>query len=190
MFMFKRAPRPRALSLLLLCAAAVAATPGGCATARQSDEPRTVRDFFLLVPESYVGYDRRFREDVLRGQPGAVVDVRNGYISYKATDNQEAFEFAIFRKSNGKYLAAYSAGYDPDFPDTTSILLLLSYEGGRWSDVTRQLLPRAFDRRLTYKLPRQGRSIVVSDEKGRELYTLTWANDKFNLGRTASKWLP
>ena len=185
--MFKKTPRPRAIPLLLLWAAAVASTPGGGATARQSDEPKTVRDFFLLVPESYVGYDRRFREDVLRGQPGAVVDMRNGYISYKATDNPEAFEFAIFRKSNGKYLAAYSVAYDPDFPETTSILRLLSYEGGRWSDVTRQLLPRAFDRRLTYKLPRQGRSIVVTDEKGRELYTLTWANDKFNVGRTASK---
>src|SRR5919197_6270784 len=96
MFMFKTAPRPRAISLLLLLAAAVASTPGGGATARQSDEPKTVRDFFLLVPVSYVGYDRRFREDVLRGGPGAVGDIRNGYIPHKATDNPEAFEFAIF----------------------------------------------------------------------------------------------
>ncbi|HYE63953.1 MAG TPA: hypothetical protein VD966_00130 [Pyrinomonadaceae bacterium] len=150
----------------------------------QSAEPRTVIDYFLLVPERYVGYDRQFREELLRsGRADTLVDVQNGYISYRATDNPEAFEFAIFKKPDGKYLIAFSIGYDPDFPDTPSKLLFLNYENGKWSDVTRASLPVAFNKRLTYKLPREGRNIVVTDDKGRRVYTLAWAGGKFSVSK-------
>jgi hypothetical protein len=45
----------------------------------------------------------------------------------------------------------------------------------------------ALDRRLGYKLPRNGRSIEVTSEQGRKLYTLTWANDRFRLERAAGR---
>lgn len=113
-----------------------------------------------------------------------VVDIRNGYISYDASDNPSGFEFAIFRKSNGHYLVAYSTGafYDPEFGND-STLLLLSYEGGRWRDITKATLPVAFDGKLAYMLPRRGRGIEVWDGRGRKLYTLTWRNDRFRLDR-------
>ena len=60
-------------------------------------------------------------------------------------------------------------------------LILLSYEGGRWRDVTKTLLPVAFNKKLAYKLPRRGRSIEVTDEEGHKLYTLTWRNDRFRI---------
>jgi hypothetical protein len=173
----------------LLWAVSAAVAQAGGAAAAQTAEPKTVADFFLLVPERYMdGYDLRFREELLRGEHhGVVVDIPNGYISYDASDNPSGFEFAVFRKSNGKYLVAYSTGafYDPEFGKESGngpTLFLLSYEGGRWRDVTRAVLPAGLDQRLAYKLPRRGRSIEAWGGPGRS-YTLTWRDDRFRLGR-------
>lgn len=148
-------------------------------------EPKTVADFFLLVPERYVGYPLDFRQQLLRGERrGTVIDLKNGYISWNASDNPEEFEFAIFRKSNGKYIVAFSSPGDPGlFP---SRFFLLSYVNGKWRDVTRALLPVAFHKRFDYKLPRRGRTIVVSRD-WREQYHLTWANNRFRVKRRAGK---
>jgi len=174
----------------ILCVLTIAVAPGAGTVAAQSSEPKTVADFLLLVPERYMeGYDLRFRQEMLRGEHrGVVVDIPNGYISYDASDNPSGFEFAIFRKSNGRYLVAYSDGafYDPEFGKEVGnlpTLFLLSYEGGRWRDVTRASLPVAFDTKLAYTLPRRGRGIKVWDWRGRKLYTLTWSNDRFRLER-------
>lgn len=40
-------------------------------------------------------------------------------------------------------------------------IFFLSYEGGRWRDVTGASLPVAFDKRLAHVLPRRGRGIEV-----------------------------
>ncbi|HEX7315033.1 MAG TPA: hypothetical protein VF297_13990 [Pyrinomonadaceae bacterium] len=173
----------------LLCAVTIAVAAGVGTAAAQSPEPKTVVDFFLLVPERYMeGYDLRFREEMVRNGWLNIVDVKNGYILYDASDNPSGFEFAIFRKSNGAYLVAYSTGafYDPEWSKESGnwpTLLLLSYEGGRWRDVTRASLPVAFDEKLAYMLPRRGRGIAVLDGRGRKLYTLTWRNDRFRLER-------
>ena len=178
----------------LLCAVTIAIAAGVGTAAAQSSGPKTVADFLLLVPERYmVGYDLRFREELLRGEHrGVVVDIRNGYISYDASDNPSGFEFAVFRKSNGRYLVAYSNGafHDPELGKELGnwpTLLLLSYEGGSWRDVTSASLPVAFDERLAYMLPRRGRGIEVWDGRGRKLYTLTWRNDRFRLDRGARR---
>ena len=173
----------------LLCVLTIAIAAGSGTAAAQSSEPKTVADFLLLVPERYMeGYDRRLREELLRGERrGVVIDIRNGYISYDESDNPSGFEFAIFRKSNGSYLVAYSNGafHDPEFGNEPT-LFLLSYEGGRWRDVTRATLPAGFDKKFAYKLPRRGRSIEAWGGRGRN-YTLTWRNDRFNLTRAARK---
>jgi hypothetical protein len=178
----------------LLCAMTIAFAAGVGTAAAQSSEPKTVADFLLLVPERYMpGYDLRLREELLRGElRGVVVDISNGYISYDESDNPTGFEFAIFRKSNGKYLVAYSDGafYDPEFAKEMGnwpTLFLLSYEGSRWRDVTGDVLPVAFDNKLAYVLPRRGRSIEVWDGRGRKLYTLMWRNDRFRISRVAGR---
>ncbi|HEX6186453.1 MAG TPA: hypothetical protein VFZ40_00120 [Pyrinomonadaceae bacterium] len=155
------------------------------ASAGPSPEPTTVADFFLLVPERYVGYPLDFRQQLLRGERrGTVIDIPNGYISWDASDNPEEFEFAIFRKSNGKYIVAFSSPGDPGlFP---SRFFLLSYSKGKWRDVTKALLPIAFHKRFDYKLPRRGRTIsVIRDWRVR--YHLTWANDSFRVNRRRGK---
>jgi hypothetical protein len=178
----------------LLCAVTIAVVAGTGTAAAQSAEPKTVADFFLLVPDRYMGgYDLRLREEMLRGERrGVVVDIRNGYISYDASDNPSGFEFAIFRKSNGRYLVAYSTGafHDQEMAEELGnwpTLRLLSYEGGRWRDVTKSSLPVAYDEKLAYMLPRRGRSIAVWDGRASKLYTLTWRNDRFRLDRGARR---
>lgn len=179
------------LILRVVCVVMVAIAPGVEAGASQPSEPKTVADFLLLVPERYmVGYDLRLREKLLRGERrGVVVDVRNGYISYDESDNPSGFEFAIFRKNNGRYIVAYNSVGD-DFnrePGDGAMLRLLSYERGRWRDVTKALLGVALNERLGYALPRQGRSIEVTGERGRKLYTLEWRNDRFSIIRAARR---
>jgi hypothetical protein len=179
---------------VFLCLVTVAVAQSRTAAA-QSPEPKTVADFFLLVPERYmVGYDLRLREELLRGEPtGTVVDIPNGYISWDASDNLEGFEFAIFRKNDGSYLVAYSNGAFGDAEMDEGLgnfptLFLLSHEGGgRWRDVTRAFFPAGFDKKLYYTLPRQGRDIEVWDGRGRKLSTLRWENDRFRIRRPAGK---
>lgn len=178
----------------LLCAVTIVTAAGVGTAAAQSSGPKTVVDFFLLVPDRYMDgvYDRQSRQEMLRNGWLDIVDVKNGYIFYDASDNPSGFEFAIFRRSNGNYLVAYSTGafYDPEWSKESGnwpTLLLLSYEGGRWRDVTKASLPVAFDKKLAYMLPRRGRNIEVSDRRGRKLYTLTWANDRFRIKRAARR---
>jgi hypothetical protein len=181
--------RRATLIFRILCVFAVVTGAGVQASPAQSSHPKTVGDYFLLVPEKYFPYDLSFRQEPLRGQyRGGIVDIRNGYISWDASDAPDSFEFTIFRKRNGTFIVAYNdTGDDFDQEPGNAGLMLLSYESGRWRDVTRALLPVAVDRKLGYKLPRNGRSIEVTDAQGRNLYTLTWANDRFHLKRAPGR---
>lgn len=179
------------LTSLILCLVTIAVGTGVGRAAAESSKPKTVADFLLLVPERYmIGYDLRFREELLGGEHrGVVIDITNGYISYDASDNPTGFEFAIFRKSNGRYIVAYNTVRD-DFtwePGDPPTLQLLSYDGGKWRDVSKALLPVALDNRLGYTLPRRGRNIEVTGKGGRKLYTLNWVKDRFRLKRAARR---
>jgi hypothetical protein len=183
--------KPNPIFKLLLCGAAICIAGIGTAAA-QSVEPKTVADFFRLVPERYmIGYDRRFREEMLSGEHrGVIIDIANGYISYDASDNPTGFEFAIFRKTNGRYIVAFSDSVSDNFDweiNDGYEFFLLSYEGGKWRDLTKTLLPVPRNKRNGYALPRHGRTIVVTSDSGRTLYTLTWVNDGFRL-RSRKRW--
>ncbi len=174
----------------LLCAVTIMVAAGIATAAAQSSEPKTVADFLLLVPDRYMdGYDRQLREELLRGERrGGIIDIANGYISYDESDNPAGFELAIFKRSDGSYLVAYSSGAfgDPELDKelgNTPTFYLLSYHKGRWRDVTRSTLPVPFDKRLAYHLPRQGKTIAVVNTRGRKLYDLTWRGDRFQVSR-------
>jgi hypothetical protein len=189
--MMMKYPRASQISYVV-CALTFVGVTGIRPAAAQTPEPKTVADFFLLVPDNYMeGYDRSFREELLAGKRrGAVVDTANGFISYEASDNPMGFEFAIFRKSNGGYIVAYSNSISDNFDWEIMdgyTLYLLSYDGGNWRDVKESLLPKPFNKKLTYRLPRRGTSIEVSDEKGRSLYTMAWRNDRFEIERRSGK---
>jgi hypothetical protein len=177
-------------TLYRIFAVATAIIAGISTTAAQSSEPKTAADFLPLVPERYMdGYDRTFREELLRGEHrGAVIDIPNGYISYDASDNPEGFEFAIFKRRNGKYLVAYSTGAfgDAEWSKESGnwpAFYLLTYENGKWRDVRRSVLPVPFNKKHFYMLPRHGRTIGVIDLYGRKVYDLVWKNDRFRVSR-------
>lgn len=168
---------------LLFIAAVVAFVIVGAPVATISAEapaPKNVADYFLLMPEKYMPYyDLRFRQELLRGERrGAIIDIRNGFISWDASDSTEYFEFAIFRRSSGDHVVAYSVPYDDQFPDA-STFLLLSYENGSWRNDTNKLLPVKYDNTRSYKLPRHGSAIDVFAADGTKLYTLVWSKDRF-----------
>jgi hypothetical protein len=163
----------------LLSVMVIITAQGFSAAAPQPPEPKTVAEFFLVVPERYVGYDLAFREDFVRGEyRGSIIDVPNGYIYWNASDNPEEFEFALFKKRNGRYIVAFSAPYDSQFPNSGRFVLL-SYDRGKWRDVTKALLPVKYNRKSIYGLPRHGRTIHVGSEWGRKHYMLKWENDRF-----------
>ncbi|MEN9250786.1 MAG: hypothetical protein Q6K95_11410 [Gloeomargarita sp. GXS_bins_116] len=140
---------------------------------------RTVQEHFLGIPETVLPLGSSANRQRYLQQ--ALVDTDHGYIRYQAKDNPERFEFAIFRKRNGQYLAAFSVPYNPNFGDRPgkSLLLLLDYQQGQWRNVTRQLLPVPFDPTLTYQLPRVGRDVVVVNARNQRLYRLRWQDDRF-----------
>ncbi len=139
---------------------------------------RTVQEHFLGIPAPLLPFSVQARRQFLEY---SLVDQPNGYIRYQASDNPLRFEFAIFRKRNGQYLAAFSTPYDPDsFPQPArSQLVLLDYRQGQWRDVTRELLPVPFVPTLTYQLPRVGRDIVVVNQRNQRVYRLRWQGDRF-----------
>src|SRR6185503_276450 len=83
-------------------------------TIAQSAEPKTVKDYFLAVPEEYIGFSKEEREVLLKG-PGVILDLKNGYLSYNASDNPEEFEFALFKQTDGTYIVAINIDANPDF---------------------------------------------------------------------------
>jgi hypothetical protein len=171
---------PIAITVALL-AGPIAAGQHRTATSGPTHEPKTVVDFFLLVPDRYMPYyDLAFRQGIARGERrGTVIDIPNGYLSWDASDNSEFFQVAIFRKSNGTHIVAYSVPYDDQFPGA-SAFVLLSYDHGRWRDVTKAMLPVRYKKTNTYALPQQGTTIVVRNENG-ETYSLDWKDDRFVL---------
>jgi hypothetical protein len=145
----------------------------------QLAEPKTVVDYFLAVPEKYIGYPREEREVLIKGQ-GITLDIKNGYLAYKASDNPEEFEFALFKQTDGTYLVAINFDADPDF-DSKSKLHLLTYNNGRWSEVTKEVLTVPFNGQYIYTLPRVGTTIKVTTLKGKRVHDLIWANNKFQI---------
>jgi hypothetical protein len=166
--------------VLLLLLLSIVPVHAALADGKPAD-PKTVTDYFLLVPMRYMPYyDLDFRQQVVRGERrGTIIDIPNGFLSWDASDNTEYFEVAIFRKSNGRHVVAYNVPYDDQFPDA-SVFLLLTYESGEWRDATRELLPITYDRTDTYSLPRRGKSILVGRVNGQS-FELKWENDRFVL---------
>jgi hypothetical protein len=145
----------------------------------QSAEPKTVRDYFLTVPEAYIGFSKEDREVLLKG-PGVTLDIKNGYLSYNASDNPEEFELALFKQTDGTYIVAISIDANPDF-ESKSALHLLRYDKGRWNDVTKETLTVSFNDQYIYTLPRIGTTIQVKTIKGKKLYDLIWVNNKLKI---------
>jgi hypothetical protein len=159
----------------------------------QTKQPRTVRDFFNLLPQRYfplegcednptkancekarTEYVKNFKE---------IEDNANGYWKSGCDGAQSCLTMALFKRPDATYIVALQLEFD-----SGSDNYFLEYKGGRWSDISRQVVP-SFSKNNIYELPRTGTTIKVfavdkSGEipaKGKKLYNLIWKNGKFSV---------
>ena len=170
-----------ACGLALLCIAAPASARHGPAP------PKTVRHYFLLLPQSYFEMPTARRALWLSG-PGAVVDLRHDYLHFPPQDSQGAMDVTLFRYKGAVLVAVYLHAAD-------GVLDFLRYAHGHWKTVTAQVMPVAFSGDNEYALPRRGTTIRVTANKfneatqeraaptGKWVYDFVWRGGKFVVKR-------
>src|SRR3982750_3290659 len=92
------------LFVLLICSAS---------TFSQTKQPKTVRDFFTLLPDKYFVLEcclkspkSKQKAEYLKRYLN-VEDTDNGYMSGYGNAAQEGFEMALFKRPDGTYLIAF-----------------------------------------------------------------------------------
>jgi hypothetical protein len=162
-------------------------------------EPRTIRDFFMILPEKYftlescdyakdkdcqqakLNYLKSFSE---------IEDIANGYLKGSCDGAQACLEMAIFKRPDNKYIVGLGVSHE-----MMDMYYFLDYENGKWTDVSAKIVPQ-FSKKNMYELPRKGTTVKVFakkiiekgddyevSEKGEKLYDLEWSNGKFSIKR-------
>jgi hypothetical protein len=169
----------------------------------QTNQPRTVRDFFMLLPEKYFVLEdcnhardkncRQSRLDYLKTF-AEVEDTKNGYLKGGCDGAQACIEMALFKRPDGAYLIGVGT-----FAEMMNDYYFLDYKNGKWTDVSAQVVPE-FSKKNMYELPRYGTTVKVFakkiieegnqygdkyeiSEKGARLYDMEWKDGKFTIKR-------
>ena len=170
----------------------------GISADAQTKQPKTVRDFFNLLPQKYFeigccGVDdepdlekahTKYLEAFLK-----VEDMANGYLEGGCDGGQECIKMALFKRPNGTYIVGVET-----YTTMTEHNYCLEYRKGEWYDISAKVIPQ-FSKNKAYRLPRYGTKIEVfatkvieriSDdqvirETGAKLYDLVWKNGKFTI---------
>lgn len=160
----------------------------------QTKQPKTVRDFFDLMPQKYFTLegcvDKPTKENCEKARARylksflEIEDTANGYMKGGCDGAQSCFTMALFKRPNGTYIVglnkAFEGGEETRF---------LEYAGGNWKDIGAQVVPE-YSTNKTYELPRQGTTVAVYElkavdeeinERGKKLYDLIWQNGKFSV---------
>src|SRR5437879_1682166 len=135
--------------LLAILVMVLAVLGDAAVSAPPAKSPRTVVDYYMLLPDRYFETDRR---GLLDPKYGAIVDVKNGYLRPCHDGAQWGLEVCLFMRPDGSYLVAVN-GIEPPDNVWTPWLEFLTYQKGRWVDVTKATLPRQFSEKLGYELP-------------------------------------
>jgi len=147
----------------------------------QTSQPKTVLDFYNLLPEKYFEADRAQRVSfMLDPKRGAVVDLRNGYLYAPGDGAQSDIYLSLFKKRTGGYLVGVKF-HASDTQDET-YLDFYDYQNSSWVLVTKSVIPVNISAELKYVMPRYGTTIYVRNKRG-PLYDLVWAGEKFRLRR-------
>ncbi len=163
--------------------------------ATANDGPKTVRDFFALLPEKYFILEGCFREsdkDCSKARAEylktftEVEDIANGYFKGGCDGAQACIEMAIFKRPDGSYLVGLATS-----GEMMNDFYFLDYKDGKWSDISSTVVPE-FSKKNWYELPRVGTTVKVFakkideqgkdyeiSEKGKKLYDLEWKDGKF-----------
>ena len=158
----------------------------------QAKQPKTVRDFFMALPDKYFSLDccmtmpRSKRKGEYLKRYLTIEDTSNGYLSASGDAAQEGFVMALFKRPNGTYLIGFYTEGEGGVEDTPWTVFL-DYRNGRWTDVSRTLIANYSKEKYIYELPRYGIAVKVyaKDEnanelyQGKGLYCLLWKGGKF-----------
>lgn len=170
----------------------------GTSSYAQTKEPKTVRDFFNLLPQKYFEIGccgvygepdtekahTKYLETFLR-----VEDTANGYLEGGCEGGQACITMALFKRPDGTYIVGVGT-----YTTMTEHNYFLEYRNGKWYDISSKVVPQ-FSKNKLYSLPRNGTKIEVfskkviekvSDDKiiygiGAKLYYLVWKDGKFTI---------
>ena len=148
----------------------------------QSAKPRTVRDYYLLLPDKYFEATPEQRVKwMLDPKAGAIVDVKNGYLRAIGDGAQMGIVVCLFKNHDGTYIIGVDAvsweGAD------YSRLNFYRYDNGNFIDVTKSIVPVGLPQEHWYEMPRYGTTIRVATQKHRHLYDLVWSGRRFMVRR-------
>jgi len=160
----------------------------------QIKQPRTVRDFFNLLPQKYFLLEgcepqsdkncskarREYIENFLE-----IEDTANGYWKSGCDGAQSCLTMALFKRPNGVYAVALKIEFESGTNN-----YFLEYQNGKWLDIAARDVPN-FSKSNVYELPQNGTTIEVFaknkntefGDKGKKLYDLVWKNGKFSVKR-------
>jgi hypothetical protein len=145
----------------------------------------TVADYFQKLPADVFEVPApqlwRWVQQMERGKH-AVIDLPNGYIRCEGDGAQGDFTVVLFRYNDGQALIAVCQGE----PAETDFWFLHFYKmapNGKMEEVPRKIFPLPDKDQQKYTLPRQGRTVVVSDTKsGKVRARFTWDGTRFVKG--------
>ncbi len=163
----------------------------------QIKNPKTVRDFFTLLPQKYFTLEgclpakekncAKARAEYLKTFT-EVEDTANGYFKGGCDGAQSCLEMALFKRSDNSYIVGLAT-----FAEMMNDYYFLEYRNGKWTDISAKVVPR-FSKKNMYELPRNGTTIEVFakkitetgdnyeiSEKGAKLYDLEWKGGKFTV---------
>jgi hypothetical protein len=171
------------------------AEPTPTSAGGKDTSPRTVRDYFMLLPEKYFvleSCDKKKDKDCRKAKLEylktftQVEDAANGYLKGGCDGAQSCMEMAIFKRPDGTYLVGLATENE-----SINDNYFLSFAEGKWTDVSTEVVPD-FSKKNLYELPRYGTTVqvfakkiieegpdFVASEKGEKLYDLEWKNGKF-----------
>lgn len=163
---------------LFLCSAAFP-VPGKARAQSTPDAPKNVLEFYKLLPDKYFEVDREQRTTVLLDpKRGSIVDLSNGYLYAQGDGAQGSLWVCVFKRPDRSYLVVVKS--HPGDTDALTSLDFFEFRENRLQTVQpKAVLPVAVNSRLTYQMPRQGRTIRVLAPDGTRIYDLTWTGTKF-----------
>jgi len=160
----------------------------------QTKQPKTVREFFNLLPQKYFTLEgcnpatdkncnkarREYIDSFLE-----IEDTANGYWKSGCDGAQSCLTMALFKRPNAAYIVALKIEFESGTNN-----YFLEYRNGKWFDIAAQVIP-SFSKNNIYELPRNGTTVGVFakdknsefGDKGKKLYDLVWKNGKFSVKR-------
>ena len=159
----------------------------------QTDQPKTVREFFNLLPQKYFPLEscepakdkncQKARAEYLKTFL-EIEDTANGYLKGGCDGAQSCLTMALFKRPNLTYIVAVHT-----LNESEETNYFLEYKAGKWLNISAQVIPQ-FSTKNIYELPQKGTTITVFkknfpepsySERGAKIYEIVWNAGKFSV---------